>query len=1437
MDCEYRLCDEFLKKMKENRTTMLTQLKDLKLKYRFCVSGKKACLTLVSLLLITLVHAQCPGCNTIFNRDIIYPSGTICDNDWGWDPWGAVRSVPKDLRFRENGNVYPNNDGAVIAGFDFGVANVATNCPLYNNKLFYYDPVTSFTRNFRIPAFPISKIANGSPSDKRYSLLGVIFTTSTEMNDPCTPQALTITPRATDNGVNTTVYEILYGHENAKTFCDEHYSRLSSFNYTVELPQWKSNTSDLQNICQNVNTAFNLANYFSVSGARFNLDHDGDTTWQYPGFPDYSEEYQLANGMYTITYPQIWVWDPGSPDGGYYTDDYSNPIFAYTYPDFPNYTRDYQLANNMYTSNARYVTQINPHDLSPGVHTILAIKTYDNGAYDGTFGSHRGDVQFPLTFTVLPDAPTVGTVSVTPSCPGAANGTITIAGVSGGDGNYRYILRNGVNNTNTCDPDKGSCFDVSSSKSFSGGNYTITGQKEGDYTLWIANNGGNTGACARTYPVSIGRLSVMDTLPITIQHISCPGGSNGLIQVTDTGGLAPYTFTLISGGNTWNNVTGEFNSLLSGIYTMSTSDGCGHTVQRTIELTAPLPVTITATSSATDCNNPANGAIDVNASGGSGTFDYYLYENNGNTVSQQLGSTSDNWRISALAAGHYTVSVKNTMTPGCTETTKAVDITGVPALSIKYITQTNNNCSYDAIGTLELSAGGGQENGYVFFLQNITTGDILQSNTGSFSNLPPGTYKAWVRNRDLSCLDLVELIAPIVIMAPPAFNVLATSTDITCNGKGDGMLEAGISGGTPAYNLQWQQWDEQAANWLGVSSRTGLSESNLQKGTYRLFVTDQKSCSGFSNTVDIAEPNTLLISTVMRTDIVCYNGTGSINMNATGGNSNYLYELSTDNGNSWNAFTAATALPAASYQLKVSDAKGCVTPYNQPVNITAPAAPLAINYALTDYNGFNVPCYGSTNGVVQLSTTGGNGSTYTGYTFAVDNGAFSASNPVSTGAGNHTFSVSDARGCIVTTAATLTQPAAQMQVSFSKRDNDCAGGQAGEVTVSTTGGTPQYTFSINGTTFQSSPIFSGLASANYQVISRDVNGCANSVGVTIVDLNTPITDQATISNVLCNNGSDGRITLSPGGGVSPYSYAWKNSAVTGNALSSLPTGNYSVIITDSKGCNFSENFTVAQPLQPLSATTAARPVCINNPFGNIVFFAQGGTSPYVYSINGGAGFSSNAQFNNIAAGSYPIKVADANGCTWTGTATVAVNGTNPTLNFLVSTSQNELDTLKVLEVCTPKPDSIHWTFDPQTVVIDNNMFSPLIRYNREGSYPVTMKAWFAGCDFTTSKVITIKPYDPNVVNNYNNLIGIDTVIVSPNPNNGNFNLKVKLYKNQRLLIKIYSVSGTVLWNKQWDYTSNVQEAVSLPSNIGNGLVFIKVLTENDVRDVEVLIAK
>src|SRR5205085_3513483 len=57
----------------------------------------------------------------------------------------------------------------------------------------------------------------------------------------------------------------------------------------------------------------------------------------------------------------------------------------------------------------------------------------------------------------------------------------------------------------------------------------------------------------------------------------------------------------------------------------------------------------------------------------------------------------------------------------------------------------------------------------------------------------------------------------------------------------------------------------------------------------------------------------------------------------------------------------------------------------------------------------------------------------------------------------------------------------------------------------------------------------------------------------------------TITNVSCFGGNTGNINLIVGGGTSPYTFSWSTGATTQN-LANISSGNYSVTITDSKGC-------------------------------------------------------------------------------------------------------------------------------------------------------------------------------------------------------------------------------------------------------------------------------
>ena len=112
-----------------------------------------------------------------------------------------------------------------------------------------------------------------------------------------------------------------------------------------------------------------------------------------------------------------------------------------------------------------------------------------------------------------------------------------------------------------------------------------------------------------------------------------------------------------------------------------------------------------------------------------------------------------------------------------------------------------------------------------------------------------------------------------------------------------------------------------------------------------------------------------------------------------------------------------------------------------------------------------------------------------------------------------------------------------------------------------------------------------------------------------------------------------------------------------------------------------------------------------------------------------------------------------------------------------------------------------------------------------------MRAWYGGCDFSVTKNILIQPYDSSSSSAPVRAgQSIDTASIGPNPNAGNFHLYVKLYKAQRLLLTITTLSGQPVYRKQWDGQDLVSEQVVLPGYIVSGAYMAELVTETDVRD-------
>jgi len=166
-----------------------------------------------------------------------------------------------------------------------------------------------------------------------------------------------------------------------------------------------------------------------------------------------------------------------------------------------------------------------------------------------------------------------------------------------------------------------------------------------------------------------------------------------------------------------------------------------------------------------------------------------------------------------------------------------------------------------------------------------------------------------------------------------------------------------------------------------------------------------------------------------------------------------------------------------------------------------------------------------------------------------------------------------------------------------------------------------------------------------QLTSESIGICdpdTDQVRITIVRFTgNPI---ATLTDVSCFGANDGAINVSPGGGFTPYVYAWSDGPTSQNR-SNLGAGTFTVTMTNTLGCDSVLSFTINEPTQltsTISASTDASCNGLND--GSATVTANGGTAPYTYLWNDPLN-TTTPTVSGLTAGNYQVTVSDQNGCT------------------------------------------------------------------------------------------------------------------------------------------------------------------------------------------------
>lgn len=431
--------------------------------------------------------------------------------------------------------------------------------------------------------------------------------------------------------------------------------------------------------------------------------------------------------------------------------------------------------------------------------------------------------------------------------------------------------------------------------------------------------------------------------------------------------------------------------------------------------------------------------------------------------------------------------------------------------------------------------------------------------------------------------------------------------------------------------------------YTGSTAMTGLCA-----GTYIANVTDAMACTS-SYTFTISEPTELVVVPTTTPGAGC---TGSITVSSSGGTGPYVYSV--DGGTTWSPTSVFSGLCAGTYTACVQDASGCVD--CMPVTLV-PSCTMVSTVFPSSY----ISCYGNCDGMATLITSGGT-LPYTVIDPTTGATVSYSGTTTFTGlcAGTYTFYVTDAVGCNNTQILTMTEPT-ELVVSASATNETSLGSNDGSISITASGGTSPYTYSIDGgVTWFSYSVFAGLTSGSYNVCVMDAHGCMQCTPV-VIYVSTGCTLSATVNSIFpatCHGGCDGLAIFNISGGTAPYAVTVGTSTYTSSGVATVPglcAGTYTATITDAGGCSTSLTFTVTEPS---AIVTTIFPV--SNPSGAgmcdgvIHGTASGGTPAYSYMwvscpSMSSTGITSASPDSGFCAGMYAMVVVDANGCADTST--------------------------------------------------------------------------------------------------------------------------------------------------------------------------------------------
>ncbi len=478
--------------------------------------------------------------------------------------------------------------------------------------------------------------------------------------------------------------------------------------------------------------------------------------------------------------------------------------------------------------------------------------------------------------------------------------------------------------------------------------------------------------------------------------------------------------------------TGSFSNLSTGTYdyTASSPDGCQETGSFVIDQEYYYDINFTATPPS--CASANDGRI--------------IYTNNTDlqiTVVMSVGTSTGPTTYENIEAGMHTVSVFGFNNCLLEEQTIDFSVNEI----VTEIDEINPDCS-TGLTDFQVSATGGT--GLLTYSFNG-----MSNTTGLFEHVDPGTHEVIVTDEN-NCAQAI-LVNIQGVDAPISVNT-TLGPDVLCFGETT-FINIDVQGGAPPFEYI-----------LNGIPQNGPFIDNLGGGSYELIVRSGSECADdYVWQGEVIQYEELVMENITIIDSECSSAGGSFEAEIFDGSLPFYYIL--DQTDTF-LISELPALEHGQHSIQAMDGNGCTS---APIDFfTTISEPISIEVEIED----NVSCFGEDDGKVNLFIDSNLGVTSYDWNLPVSN--FQALT-----AGAYSLTVTNTDGCTALAEFEITQPD---ELMIETENLVPAGNLAGSAEFVMMGGTPPYSFNVNG--IESEDGFFSLLQGDYEVDIADANGCS-----------------------------------------------------------------------------------------------------------------------------------------------------------------------------------------------------------------------------------------------------------------------------------------------------------------------------------------------------------